>query len=149
MIRRPPRSTRTDTLFPYTTLFRSKWWLSAIEGVCYPRRGRPIMTCNLLLWRWSEDYNSPAKRKKKGVKFADITAQFAKTGDHAAIGEADVAAFRADVDRAFGADEDSRPFVFEQYARCAVINYTSVVRFDLVPKISDLGRRFGLNAAEF
>src|SRR3546814_3089615 len=29
MIRRPPRSTRTDTLFPYTTLFRS------------PRRARP------------------------------------------------------------------------------------------------------------
>src|SRR3546814_6554984 len=28
MIRRPPRSTRTDTLFPYTTLFR------AIESLC-------------------------------------------------------------------------------------------------------------------
>src|SRR3546814_18793801 len=28
MIRRPPRSTRTDTLFPYTTLFRS-----AFEGI--------------------------------------------------------------------------------------------------------------------
>src|SRR3546814_13722354 len=27
MIRRPPRSTRTDTLFPYTTLFRSSWRL--------------------------------------------------------------------------------------------------------------------------
>src|SRR3546814_1590179 len=27
MIRRPPRSTRTDTLFPYTTLFRSSWSL--------------------------------------------------------------------------------------------------------------------------
>src|SRR3546814_1763874 len=26
MIRRPPRSTRTDTLFPYTTLFRSYGW---------------------------------------------------------------------------------------------------------------------------
>src|SRR3546814_16616537 len=25
MIRRPPRSTLTDTLFPYTTLFRSLW----------------------------------------------------------------------------------------------------------------------------
>src|SRR3546814_11035431 len=25
MIRRPPRSTRTDTLFPYTTLFRSEY----------------------------------------------------------------------------------------------------------------------------
>src|SRR3546814_18200856 len=27
MIRRPPRSTRTDTLFPYTTLFRSRFQL--------------------------------------------------------------------------------------------------------------------------
>src|SRR3546814_2772418 len=26
MIRRPPRPTRTDTLFPYTTLFRSTTW---------------------------------------------------------------------------------------------------------------------------
>src|SRR3546814_1845783 len=26
MIRRPPRSTLTDTLFPYTTLFRSPWY---------------------------------------------------------------------------------------------------------------------------
>src|SRR3546814_2653363 len=35
MIRRPPRSTRTDTLFPYTTLFRSVTpadLLSAIAG---------------------------------------------------------------------------------------------------------------------
>src|SRR3546814_11273928 len=30
MIRRPPRSTRTDTLFPYTTLFRSP----ALVGEC-------------------------------------------------------------------------------------------------------------------
>src|SRR3546814_9808082 len=29
MIRRPPRSTRTDTLFPYTTLFRSDIILAA------------------------------------------------------------------------------------------------------------------------
>src|SRR3546814_1582386 len=50
MIRRPPRSTRTDTLFPYTTLFRSP--LSprdrgeALEpdergGGARPRRDRP------------------------------------------------------------------------------------------------------------
>src|SRR3546814_19312767 len=31
MIRRPPRSTRTDTLFPYTTLFRSS--SEAVGGV--------------------------------------------------------------------------------------------------------------------
>src|SRR3546814_13190084 len=29
MIRRPPRSTRTDTLFPYTTLFRSNGKMTA------------------------------------------------------------------------------------------------------------------------
>src|SRR3546814_8300376 len=34
MIRRPPRSTRTDTLFPYTTLFRS--W----TGIAQRRRER-------------------------------------------------------------------------------------------------------------
>src|SRR3546814_2974514 len=32
MIRRPPRSTRTDTLFPYTTLFRSPEVLDAYEA---------------------------------------------------------------------------------------------------------------------
>src|SRR3546814_14086913 len=31
MLRRPPRSTRTDTLFPYTTLFRSDGFLAS-EG---------------------------------------------------------------------------------------------------------------------
>src|SRR3546814_2314575 len=35
MIRRPPRSTRTDTLFPYTTLFRSPLiGLPRTEGDC-------------------------------------------------------------------------------------------------------------------
>src|SRR3546814_2953847 len=32
MIRRPPRSTRTDTLFPYTTLFRSQPGLEIQPG---------------------------------------------------------------------------------------------------------------------
>src|SRR3546814_20281353 len=32
MIRRPPRSTRTDTLFPYTTLFRSFAVPGALAG---------------------------------------------------------------------------------------------------------------------
>src|SRR3546814_4481470 len=33
MIRRPPRSTRTDTLFPYTTLFRSYLTRLRVPGV--------------------------------------------------------------------------------------------------------------------
>src|SRR3546814_20802000 len=36
MIRRPPRSTRTDTLFPYTTLFRSD-----LDDV---KRGTPVLS---------------------------------------------------------------------------------------------------------
>src|SRR3546814_20344314 len=32
MIRRPPRSTRTDTLFPYTTRFRSAWVAEGTES---------------------------------------------------------------------------------------------------------------------
>src|SRR3546814_7811917 len=32
MIRRPPRSTRTDTLFPYTTLFRSVQLVRRADG---------------------------------------------------------------------------------------------------------------------
>src|SRR3546814_14524218 len=42
MIRRPPRSTRTDTLFPYTTLFRSKALAkspTAVSGWLYPPMG--------------------------------------------------------------------------------------------------------------
>src|SRR3546814_6181423 len=35
MIRRPPRSTRTDTLFPYTTLFRSPSVSHPIGGRCF------------------------------------------------------------------------------------------------------------------
>src|SRR3546814_5157117 len=37
MIRRPPRSTRTDTLFPYTTLFRSHLALSGAVGLRHRR----------------------------------------------------------------------------------------------------------------
>src|SRR3546814_5715025 len=40
MIRRPPRSTRTDTLFPYTTLFRSGAERARSDGRVGGRRGR-------------------------------------------------------------------------------------------------------------
>src|SRR3546814_11398863 len=60
MIRRPPRSTRTDTLFPYTTLFRSgprpAWRGDLEEGQLEPylqvQEGRE---CQLLRRDWQAD----------------------------------------------------------------------------------------------
>src|SRR3546814_21034101 len=43
MIRRPPRSTRTDTLFPYTTLFRSPVGNFSVTGE--PRRRAVAERC--------------------------------------------------------------------------------------------------------
>src|SRR3546814_3810165 len=46
MIRRPPRSTRTDTLFPYTTLFRSSEKIKVND-----LRGNPIEMAAQVVWR--------------------------------------------------------------------------------------------------
>src|SRR3546814_8912907 len=45
MIRRPPRSTRTDTLFPYTTLFRSRGPSVPSRWCRGPRRRAPRAGC--------------------------------------------------------------------------------------------------------
>src|SRR3546814_4317736 len=39
MIRRPPRSTRTDTLFPYTTLFRSSFNVGRETDLVFDQKG--------------------------------------------------------------------------------------------------------------
>src|SRR3546814_8292336 len=60
MIRRPPRSTRTDTLFPYTTLFRSdgarlyrggalSWPLGAVRDVVTERGGLGLPSLRLVV----------------------------------------------------------------------------------------------------
>src|SRR3546814_15360806 len=76
MIRRPPRSTRTDTLFPYTTLFRSLTYSTRFSGSNFrpwkladQRPPRSITwvttpcTCNpssviMNLWPRSEEHTS-------------------------------------------------------------------------------------------
>src|SRR3546814_9239112 len=44
MIRRPPRSTRTDTLFPYTTLFRSAQQVALLTKLATGSRTPWVMT---------------------------------------------------------------------------------------------------------
>src|SRR3546814_8213171 len=45
MIRRPPRSTRTDTLFPYTTLFRSIQFVTKTDAAA--SAGKASMSGNI------------------------------------------------------------------------------------------------------
>src|SRR3546814_9165500 len=51
MIRRPPRSTRTDSLFPYTALFRSRRDGSRLLN---SRPGIGVATCNRIGFRSDE-----------------------------------------------------------------------------------------------
>src|SRR3546814_6923608 len=48
MIRPPPRSTRTDTLFPYTTLFRSGRRVAARRRLCHRRAMTRELTATIL-----------------------------------------------------------------------------------------------------
>src|SRR3546814_12655290 len=49
MIRRPPRSTLTDTLLPYTTLFRSKSIAESLDARLQPERYRGNVVLRLCL----------------------------------------------------------------------------------------------------
>src|SRR3546814_15188429 len=51
MIRRPPRSTRTDTLFPYTTLFRSGLRLYDLSRDISGRHGFDFVGETNAVWR--------------------------------------------------------------------------------------------------
>src|SRR3546814_10942842 len=62
MIRRPPRSTRTDTLFPYTTLFRSPDVYVSVLAV----RGRVDgfwSWLSHLAYKWGLPFGSPVATK--------------------------------------------------------------------------------------
>src|SRR3546814_15021481 len=83
MIRRPPRSTRTDTLFPYTTLFRSK---AAEAGIDLPAP-------------------APARLSAHELGLIKLLAQFPRTVEASASAREPhrIAFFLADVAAAFHA----------------------------------------------
>src|SRR3546814_3696074 len=68
MIRRPPRSTRTDTLFPYTTLFRS-------EGLSeFPSRGTERAYQGLRRWLAPEQAGVLERRKSSNTQQQNAVA---------------------------------------------------------------------------
>src|SRR3546814_15496386 len=73
MIRRPPRSTRTDTLFPYTTLFRS--WERVWAFICADRSRRKKVTLDHPIFtRW------PAQHPGRLQLFSAPTPNGVKVG---------------------------------------------------------------------
>src|SRR3546814_1800851 len=82
MIRRPPRSTRTDTLFPYTTLFRSHpLYQEAVEHV--------IATCDRhgIAWGFScQDLGAAERWLARGIRWMpfsnDVNALFNRSEEH-------------------------------------------------------------------
>src|SRR3546814_8806640 len=76
MIRRPPRSTRTDTLFPYTTLFRSNFLFAATD------------IGHLLTLPWLEDW---AQKTAPHVSFTAVPLGRSRLVAQLESGEVDVA----------------------------------------------------------
>src|SRR3546814_20669003 len=66
MIRRPPRSTRTDTLFPYTTLFRSRYQ-------ALPARQRPQLWLTYYLYYKAPDWIGP--KVARALRIPSVVAE--------------------------------------------------------------------------
>src|SRR3546814_13818242 len=63
MIRRPPRSTRTDTLFPYTTLFRA----ASLRSIAADWNERGILTSTGGTWEGPEVRSMLLRPRNAGI----------------------------------------------------------------------------------
>src|SRR3546814_6842735 len=88
MIRRPPRSTRTDTLFPYTTLFRSS--RRPIDSLRRPAEYRPARTSGRSKRRSAEEgfeidielYCRSISIKYSETQRADFSSKLFRSEEH-------------------------------------------------------------------
>src|SRR3546814_7407410 len=71
MIRRPPRSTRTDTLFPYTTLFRSR---GLIKLVAEAESGK-LLGAHILAPEGADSIQAAALAIKCGLRSEEHTSE--------------------------------------------------------------------------
>src|SRR3546814_17432275 len=65
MIRRPPRATRTETLFPYTTLFRSahEYWTRTRDKAPFDETGSRAMKLAVATFREQQRKDGPGPYK--------------------------------------------------------------------------------------
>src|SRR3546814_10277670 len=84
MVRRPPRSTRTDTLFPYTTLFRSR--ACVVLARRRVQRQRPLGGRGLRhrsVKRVGGFFCSPFPRTREPSGFdSDLTSHWVRSEEH-------------------------------------------------------------------
>src|SRR3546814_9436846 len=106
MIRRPPKSTRTDTLFPYTTLFRSSvahsYWGNRDEGSnargrnrCAARKGAGFPTEGIDAVRW--EIASAAAYRHSGLSRGSRARSWRSeehTSEHQSLMRSSYAVFR-------------------------------------------------------
>src|SRR3546814_20154625 len=93
MIRRPPRSTRTDTLFPYTTLFRSQQGLSHDFSPSLPYRLGAEISVQSAAWRGAiegtRDHQAGLRRvggdQRQGVLSRDNAHRFVEIPPHVSV----------------------------------------------------------------
>src|SRR3546814_12054534 len=90
MIRRPPRSTRTDTLFPYTTLFRSA------EAVAHQVKAR-VLRCGAL--QLAQQAGDAALADAAGAVLHLPERELAQRGEHGVLHVAAAQHARAVVER--------------------------------------------------
>src|SRR3546814_15014927 len=97
MIRRPPRSTRTDTLFPYTTLFRSIGQFDLFGGAGEASTGFDVVVPDLA--EWDKKVKLAHEREMLGLYVSD----------HPLLGLEHVLASSTDRPISTLADEDEVP----------------------------------------
>src|SRR3546814_8690730 len=85
MIRRPPRSTRTDTLFPYTTLFRSAVQAGLLIGQRFAAGhghelfGQPAVRCQQRIGEYQRQQQADQERT---AKIAEIHPAPVRSEEH-------------------------------------------------------------------
>src|SRR3546814_1472793 len=113
MIRRPPRSTRTDTLFPYTTLFRSTdILLAGLDRVLAALKKRALEHKNTVCLGRSHGIH--AEPTTFGVKLAGHYAAFSRGRARLQAARAEIATCA--ISGAVGTFANIDPFVEEYVA---------------------------------
>src|SRR3546814_5647023 len=75
MIRRPPRSTRTDTLFPYTTLFRSRFVLDVLTAAGRKEETGSRRCRRSVAGRWAVQHGSGTSRPRFTVTLTNTRSE--------------------------------------------------------------------------